>query len=259
MNKILKFTEYKDWNLIAFEFVEQIHLSQIKESDKINTDDDTILRMCDDIGKKFGFNLSLALTFGTGVKLFYPVVSKFVENLQLEIKPTAEDIVLLCITVISIIYLRYKKEPPLSEEDIKNKLNPEIQMKFGNPRKLVESLVSSFKHIYQFIKKFPKLFGVALDNIFDMFTYTSILIPVMNAISIFCDKYDLTPDNLVGNLASLGVGISTIASKRLVQFISNKIGSDKNKQIDNEEPTMMTNIDDLEEIDLGKSKLIKEQ
>jgi hypothetical protein len=92
-----------------------------------------------------------------------------------------------------------------------------------------------------------------------MFTYTSILIPVMNAISIFCDKYDLTPENLVGNLASLGVGISTIGAKRLIQFISNKIGKDNGEPIVTEDPNMMSNVDDLEEMDLGRSKLIKEQ
>jgi hypothetical protein len=96
------------------------------------------------------------------------------------------------------------------------------------------------------------LFGVALNNIFDMFTYTTILIPVMNAIGLFCSKYSVTPDNLVGNLASLGVGISTIASKRLIDFIKNKLGKDKSVD---EEPS----IGDLEEIDMGRSKLIKEQ
>ena len=160
---------------------------------------------------------------------------------------------------MSIIYLRYKKEPPISADDIKNKLNPEIQMKFGNPRKLVEKLVLSFKHIYEFIKKFPKLFGVALNNIFDMFTYTSILIPVMNAIASFCGKYDLTPDSLVGNLASLGVGIATITSKRLVDFVSNKLGKDKGISPIEDDPSIMSDVGDLEEIDFGKSKLIQEQ
>ena len=252
MGKILKFGEYADWEQIATNFIEQIQNPQISESDESGVTDDNIKRACEDVLGKFGFNIELALTFGTGVKLFYPIVSKFVENLQLEIKPTFEDVVLLCITIISIIHLRHKRDAPISEYDIKNKLNPEIQLKFGNPRNLVENLVSAFKHIYEFIKKFPKLFGVALTNIFDMFTYTTILIPVMNAIGLFCSKYSVTPDNLVGNLASLGVGISTIASKRLIDFVKNKLGKDKSTD---EEPS----VGDLEEIDMGRSKLIKEQ
>ena len=259
MNKILKFNEYKDWEQIAFDFLYQVNNTTIHESEDSESTDDSIAKACRDIGEKFAFNVDLALTFGTGVKLFYPIVSKFIENLQLEIKPTFEDVVLLCITVIAIIYLRYKKDAPLSEQDIKNKLNPEIQMKFGNPRKLVEGLVKSFRHIYQFIKKFPKLFRVALDNIFDMFTYTTILIPVMNAIGAFCDKYDLTPENLVGNLVSLGVGISTIASKRLIKYISNKIGKKDDQEINDEDPSVLSDVGDLEEIDMGRSKLIKEQ
>jgi len=256
MAKILKFNDYRDWESIAIDFLNTVENPIISESE---SNDDNFKKACEDIFSKLGFNIELALTFGTGVKLFYPIVSKFVDNLQLEIKPTFEDVVLLCITVMSIIYLRYKKEPPISADDIKNKLNPEIQMKFGNPRKLVEKLVLSFKHIYEFIKKFPKLFGVALNNIFDMFTYTSILIPVMNAIALFCSKYDLTPNNLVGNLASLGVGIATITSKRLVDFVSNKLGKDKGRSPIEDDPSIMSNVGDLEEIDFGKSKLIQEQ
>jgi len=263
MSKILKFNEYRDWESIATDFIYQVQNSQISESEGSEVTDDNIKKACEDVLGKFGFNIELSLTFGTGVKLFYPIVSRFVENLQIEIKPTFEDIVLLCITIISIIYLRYKRDAPISDYDIKNKLNPEIQLKFGNPRNLVENLVSSFKHIYEFIKKFPKLFGVALNNIFDMFTYTTILIPVMDAIGLFCSKYSVTPDNLVGNLASLGVGISTIGmkklwhnrqktSKKFIDFIKNKLGKDKSVD---EEPS----IGDLEEIDMGRTKLIKEQ
>ena len=256
MAKILKFNEYKDWDSIAQEFLYSIENPIISESER---NEDSFQKACEDIFHKLGFNVELTLTFGTGVKLFYPIVSKFVENLQLEIKPTFEDVVLLCITVISIIYLRYKKEPPISADDIKNKLNPEVQMKFGNPRKLVEKIVSSFKHIYEFIKKFPKLFGVALNNIFDMFTYTSILIPVMNAIALFCSKYQITPDNLVGNLASLGVGVATISSKRLIDFMKNKLGKNNGELSPEEDPSVLTDVGDLEEIDFGKSKLIQEQ
>lgn len=258
MNKVMKFEDYQNWEAIATNFIYQIKNSRISESEESNISDDTFNKACEDIFKNFGFNLELTLTFGAGVKLFFPIVSKFVETLQLEIKPTFEDVVLLCVTIISIIYLRYKKEPPISAEDIKNKLNPEVQLKFGNPRKLVSNLVTSFKQIFQFIKKFPKLFGVSLNNIFDMFSYTTILIPVMNTISWFCSKYNVTPDNLAGNLASLGVGISTIASKRLIQLLINKFGKDKELS-SQEDPSVLADVTDLEQIDMGRSKLIKEQ
>jgi hypothetical protein len=93
---------------------------------------------------RFGFEMSLVFTFGTGVKLMYPIVSKLFDNMNLEIVPTKEDIILLCITSISIMYLHNRKNPLISPDDIKNKLNPEIQMKFGNPRSLVNKIIKCF-------------------------------------------------------------------------------------------------------------------
>jgi hypothetical protein len=254
MARILKFEEYRDWEVIGQEFLYIIQNPNISESEDM---EDTYQKVCKDILEKFGFNIELALTFGTGVKLMFPIVQNLISNLELEIKPSFEDIVLLCITTLSIMFLRYKREPVISANDIKNKLNPELQLKFGNPRNLVTNLVACFNHIYDFISKFPKLFGVALSNIFDMFSYTSILLPVMNAIGSFCDKYDFTPENLAGNLASLGVGISSIVGKRLYDYVKNKIKGNGGEPI--EEPSVLSDVGNLDEIDLGGTKLINEQ
>ena len=247
MNKILKFEEYRNWEEIAQDFILNLETNSISESEK-STDD--LKSTIKDIFSRLGFNLELTLTFGTGVKLMYPIVDRLINNMKLEIKPSTEDIVLLCITVISIMFLHNKKNPPISSDDIKNKLNPEIQMKFGNPRSIVNKLLECFKQIFNFINRFPKLFGVAMGNILDMFAYTSLLLPVMNAISLFCQKYELTPDNLLGNLLSLGVGIMTISTKQFYNFVKNKI----NPKADVKDSDM----GDLQEIDMGKDKLIQE-
>jgi len=251
MAKILKFGEYKDWGQIAQDFLYDLENQNVLESDQSDNNlNDTIKS----IFGRLGFNLELVLTFGTGVKLMYPIVNNLITNLKLEIQPSHEDIVLLCITVISLMYLQNKKNPPISSDEIKNKLNPEIQMKFGNPRSIVNKLLECFKQIYLFINKFKNLFGIAMSNILDMFSYTAMLIPVMNAISSFCLKYELTPDNLLGNLLSLGIGISTISAQQFYNFIKNKVKGDKTIS-DGED----TDTKDLQEIDMGQSKLIQEQ
>jgi hypothetical protein len=251
MTRILKYQEHSNWEEIAKDFLYEVQNPIISESEE-NGDD--LTSHIKNIFNRFGFNLELVFTFGTGVKFMFPIVSKLVENMQLEVVPTKEDVVLLCITILSIIYLRYKKEPLISDEDIKNKLNGEIKLKFGNPRSIVNKLLKCFEHIFLFIKKFPRLFGVAVSDIIDMFSYTSILIPVMNAIGTFCSKYELTPDNLLGNLASLGVGIMTISSKNLYDYLKNKIKGSKGNELD--EPD---HLSDPDEFDLGSEKLIQEQ
>jgi hypothetical protein len=253
MTKIFKYSEYNDWELKAQEFLHNVQNQVISESEQTDNDINSTIK---DIFGRLGFNLELTLTFGTGVKLMYPIVDNLIKNMKLEIQPSFEDVVLLCITVMSIMFLDNKKNPPISSDDIKNKLNPEIQMKFGNPRSIVNKFVNCFKQIYSFINRFPKLFGVAMNNILDMFAYTTILLPVMNAISLFCLKYELTPDNLLGNLISLGIGVMTISTKRLYNFVKDKLKKDKSS-IDDED--ILSDVGDLQELDLGKNKLIQEQ
>jgi hypothetical protein len=251
MNNILKFDEYYDWQEIANDFLFQIKNSPLRESDE--NDNQEYSSLIKNILNKFGFNLSLVLTFGTGVKLMFPIIAKLIENMQLEIKPTKEDIVLLCITCISIMYLENKKEAPIQATDIKNKLNAEIQMKFGNPRIIVNKILKCFEHLFIFIKKFPKLFGVSVNNIIDMFAYTAILQPIMNAISAFIGTYNITPDTLAGNLLSLGTGVATISGKSLLNFLTNN--NKKNKSGED----VLSDVEDLTDMEQDGNVLIKEQ
>lgn len=249
MANILKYSDYYNWQSIAKDFLFNIQSPQITESGE----NEDLSSMIKSVLGKFGFNMSLVFTFGTGVKFMYPIVSKLIENMQFEIKPSKEDIVLLCITSLSILYLEYKKEGPISADDIKNKLNPEIQMKFGNPRILINKLMKCFNSIFLFIKRFPKLFGVVVGNLIDIFSYTAILQPTMNAISMLIGTYNLTTDNLAGNLLSLATGIASLGIKNVVGYIKSK--ANKTSEFDSS-PTEVGNLTDF---DLKGNKLIKEQ
>lgn len=251
MNNILRFEEFYDWQSIAEKFLQSIDNLQLEESNE--TKEENISDVVSSILNKFGFNMSLVLTFGTGVKMMYPIVSNLINNMKLEIQPTREDIVLLCITCLSIMFLENKKNPPIPAEDIKNKLNAEIQMKFGNPRIIVNRIKNCFESIFIFLKKFPKLVGASFNNIIDMFAYTAILQPVMNAISAFVGTYNITPDNLSGNLLSLGTGIATMSGKSFLNYLKNR----KNKV--NPEEYTFSDIEDLSDINHQDNQLIKEQ
>jgi len=249
MNNILKFSDYQNWQVIAKNFISEIENPTIQESEK----DDHLSEIMNSILSKFGFNLSLVVTFGTGVKLMYPIVYRLIENMQLEMKPTQEDIVLLCITTLAIMYLEENKGAPISSEDIKNKLNAEIQMKFGNPRILIQKLLRCFQSIFLLIKRFPKLFGVALNSIIDMFAYTAILQPTMNAISSLVGTYNITPETLAGNLLALATGVATLTGKAILTHIVNR----KNKVMTDD--SIMADVEELGHVDSDGNKLIKEQ
>ena len=119
MTTILKFNEYMDCEQIAIDFLRDLNNGIISESQENHVDTNSLIK---GILSRLGFNLELALTFGTGVKMMYPIVDNLINNMKLEIKPTKEDIVLLCITVLSVMFLHNKKNPPISSDDIKNKL-----------------------------------------------------------------------------------------------------------------------------------------
>ena len=251
MNNILKFDEYYNWQKIAEDFIESLKNSHLDESNENHPDE--FSGIIKSILEKFGFNIGLVLTFGTGVKMMFPIVYKLIDNMQLEIKPTKEDIVLLCITCLSIMYLENKKSPPIPAEDIKNKLNAEIQMKFGNPRILVNRILKCFESIFIFLKKFPELVGVSISNIIDMFAYTAMLQPVMNAISSFVGTYNITPENLAGNLLALGTGIATMSGKTFIEYLKNRKSKGEPHEV------VLSDVEDLSKSDQYGDKLIKEQ
>jgi hypothetical protein len=53
----------------------------------------------------------------------------------------------------------------------------------------------------------------------NMFGYTSLLIPTMNAILAMVNKYDLNLDTLYGNFLSLATGITTLLAKQGINWI----------------------------------------
>lgn len=105
--KLLKYNEYSK-EILAEEFLKLVGSTPIMESKEKNIDDSTLKQVLTKLSSDIKFNLGLILTFGSGIKAIYPVVSNFIEKGLIKVEPTTENIVLICITSLSIVYLEEK-------------------------------------------------------------------------------------------------------------------------------------------------------
>jgi hypothetical protein len=105
--KLLKYNDYSK-EILAEEFLKLVGSTPIMEGKEKKIDDSTLKQTLTKLSTDLKFNLGLILTFGTGVKAIYPIVSTFVEKGLIKVEFTTENIVLICITSLSIVYLEEK-------------------------------------------------------------------------------------------------------------------------------------------------------
>jgi hypothetical protein len=97
--KVLKFNNYSKNLDMAEYFIYCLKNPNISEN---NESYKSILnKLCNDLK----FNFGLITTFGTGIGLMYPIVETLIRKSKLSVELTPENIVLLTITSLSIIYL----------------------------------------------------------------------------------------------------------------------------------------------------------
>jgi hypothetical protein len=139
---------------------------------------------------------------------------------------TKQTVVLLTIAAITIIYLEEKKtkdlvvdvEDEVLTKDSKSMLE-ELRMR-GIGDGIVKKIIKAFSSIKKIFSTIGKYIGVAVGGIIDMFSYTAILIPVMNAILYLIGKYEMGADEIIGNFFTLSVGVATkIAKHGLTEII----------------------------------------
>ena len=167
----------------------------------------------------------LALTFGAGIGALYPVVSKMMSNLNLSgVELTLETVVLLTVASVTIVYLEEKKAKSQEEQDKLTKdsksMLEELRMRGigdGIVKKVIKA-IQSIKNIFSIIGKH---IGAVIGGVIDMFAYTSILIPIMNAILLIIGKYEMSVESVIQNFFALGMGVSTrIAKHGLIELIN---------------------------------------
>lgn len=211
----------------------------------------------------------LVFTFGSGIGALYPVVQEMMKNLSISgVTMTHETTVLLTIACITIVYLEEKKyKTPEEEEkltkDSKSMLE-ELRMR-GIGDGIVKKVMKSIESIKNVFSVVAKHLGAMIGGVIDMFGYTAILIPIMNAVLWVIGKYDMSVDAVIQNFFSLGMGIaSRIAKHGLVELITKLKGviSNKTKEeiIDELETPVIQRFSDIRDKDSEQEgDLIKEQ
>jgi len=276
--RVLNFEKYQ----LAEDLSNFIANPKILESVEKNSQIDNILKK---LSQDLKFNYGLVFTFGVGVRVMYPIVEELIKNGNLKVEATTENIVLVGIAALTITYLEESKnstgdtEVPcdcevkksdceicggtgmirskVSKRDARTILE-ELKLR-GIGNGIVKKMVECFKFLGSILKTLFRNTPYVINGLIDMLAYTAILVPAMNGISAIVGKYDLTIDSLMGNAASISLGITTFLAKygfdSLVKKFKDKFGFDT-KSLD--VPTVVKPYD-TENDELEGNKLIKEQ
>lgn len=254
--------------------VEPINESNKKRSkETVKISETQVYSILNELGERLKFNMGLILTFGAGINAMYPIVLQIIQNTNLNIKLEPESIILMTIAVLTITYLQESKNKSqsaeiicqvckgtgkLTDSDVENLENvddkescyncdgkgthgtvskwdtstmlEELKMK-GIGNTVIEKLVKCFIAI----RKFLKVVFRGASSILDLFGYTAILIPVMNAVTALIHNNYWNLENLPsiigGNLYSFGVGLVAILAKmgldNLATRVNNFLGDKK--------------------------------
>jgi hypothetical protein len=270
MSKILKYTEYNQSEEKASELIEMVCNPQMNES----KEGDNFESISKKLSKDLKFNFGLIATFGTGIKMMLPVVSNFIKTGTFNFEMNQENLILLTITVAGIFYLEETsnksgdevnaqgKKSIVTKRDAQTMLE-ELKMR-GVGQGIVKKFVSAFVSIGKFFKMLFRGTPYVINGLLDMFSYTSLMMPCMNAFSSFIGKYDITIENIGTNLLSLGIGVGALLAKQGVSWLVKKLNQSLNikdlgKDLERPIGTRPYDIVDGETDNLDKLKLIKEQ
>lgn len=219
--KILKWEDHSFCIDMAENFLENIKLPVFETIS--TTDEESIKDYLKKIKDDLNLNWEATIFLGTGVSFFIPIVKNLIEKGNINVELSFENLILLVVTTLSILYIEYKKgELSKTEEGLLKKdsrsLLFELRLK-GIGQGIVKKLKDIF---FEILSTFSRSFGLVTKGLLDVLGYTSILVPFMNAVRFLVDKYDLTLDNFVGNFISLGVGLSAIISKNGIDWLLKK-------------------------------------
>lgn len=233
--KVLKWQDYSKSIDLAQDFLENIKSSLFEA--KSQKDENEIIKYLEKVKQDLSLNFAFASTFGTGVGFALPIVKNLIENANLQIESSSENLILLTITCFTITYLEIKKgqldplQVDLLRKDSKSLLT-ELKLR-GIGGGIVKKIIHVFDTISQIFNFIFKAFGLVVQGFLDIFAYTAILVPFMNGVKYIVGKYDLTLDNFVGNFTSLGVGVTSLAAKHGIDYIKSKLKKNLGKDFDN--------------------------
>lgn len=198
-------------------------------------DENSIKTIVKSILNDLGINLKFVATFGFAISGLYPIVEGLMKNMNLSsVELTPNNIVMITLAAVSVIFIEERdsrlndKQKLNLEKDTKSLLTELKLNGIGNG--IVKKLVQSLKSIKNIANIILKHSGKAIESIVDMFAYTSLLVPILNAVNFIINKYDLTMDTLIQNLSGIGMGILTLIVKHGVKEILKRLGISKVKK-----------------------------
>lgn len=277
--------KYRDYDM-SLRFMELLESNKVNES----MSDYNIMDVLKDLSKDLKFNYGLIFTFGAGIQTMFPIVDNLIKNENIKIEFTNENVLLITLTALAITYLEEKNnrigdskvkcsckdkrkdcsicsgtgyvDSKVNRDDARTMLE-ELKLR-GIGNGIVKKLVKCFRAIGNIVKILFKNSPYVINGLIDMFGYTAMLIPTMNAISALIGEYDLNMETLPGNFLALGAGIGTFLAKRgfnyIIRKLKNKLGF---KTANLEVPTAAKPYDisdgEVDKEKMGKNKLIKEQ
>jgi len=241
MIKIKRYQEYVIYDSMVDDLINSIE-SSINESD---IDKPNFKSVQDKIVKDLKLNFRLVGIFGAGIGAFYPIVQKLMINTP-NITVDSESVVLATMCAFTIIYLEEVKSKNIKNLTKYSKsLLEELRLR-GIGDLTVKKVIKALKSIQNIFRLIGKHIGVVVSVFVDMFSYTSILIPIMNGVLSIIGKYDLNLDTIIQNFIGLGVGIGTVIAKHGIIDILNrlKLYIDKKKVIDEIETPVIQKFGD---------------
>lgn len=256
MAQIFRFKEHNKWFQIAEDFLESIINPSLNESSENDVQINSILK---NLQSDLKFNVKLIFTFGTGIASMCPIVLNLIKNQNLKIDLTQESVALLTLTSVVILALEIEKDSEISKDDVKSLLT-ELKLR-GIGNGIVKKMVSAFRSIGNLLQLLFRNTSRTIRSLIDMFAYTSILIPTMNAINSIISDYNWSMDTVIGNLSSLGVGLLTFLAKNGWDYLSKRLKKKTkiNPELDDLVKNQDLDDDGLEDLFSADTKLIKEQ
>jgi hypothetical protein len=171
-------------------------------------------------------NFRLVATFGFGIGAFIPIVNQLMNNTNLSVELTRENVVLLTLTALSIIYLEEKNTKNSVETDELTKdsksMLEELRMS-GIGDGIVKKVINCLKATKSIFSAIGKHIGAIIGGFMDMFAYASLLIPIMNGLTNVITKFNLNIDTMPQNFLSLTIGVGTLIAKHGISYLLKKL------------------------------------
>jgi hypothetical protein len=222
MVDIFSLEEYSLYNEMVDDFINSFHVLLTEDVKKSRYKE-----VQKKIFKDLKLNVNLVGIYGAGIGALYPIVEKLMSgNLNIEITP--ETVVLSTICAITVIYMEEKKikNPEKTRKMVKDSKSmlEELRM-MGVGDGIIKKIIKCFYVIKNIFTIIGKHIGAVVSGFIDLFSYLSIMIPMLNAILFIIGKYDLNLDTLVKNFIGLSMGIGTLIAKHGIIDIINRIKS----------------------------------